>query len=76
MTAQGEQYSRELARYIQRKMAAMKQEKAQHGEDYRGDELVVMLGTQAIHHATVEILRRTYGEGITFLNTSVLNELR
>lgn len=58
----------------------MKQEKANNSEDYRGDELVVMLGTQAIHHSTVEILRKaTEGDSsisITYMYNSILNELR
>jgi len=37
---------------------------------------VVMLGTQAIHHATVEHLKKTAGPEVTFMSNSVLNELR
>ena len=54
MTAHGTVYARELSNYIKRKMWQMKQlRETGVGEDYRGDELVVMLGTQAIHMSTV-----------------------
>ena len=54
----------------------MKAEKVGQGEEYRGDELVVMMGTQAIHHATVELLKKTSGPEVSYMATSVLNELR
>jgi len=57
--------------------ALMRQECGQHGEEYKGHELVVMLGTQAVHQSTVAILREKYGsEGISFMSNSILNELR
>mmetsp|Transcript_59783 Transcript_59783/g.117269 ORF Transcript_59783/g.117269 Transcript_59783/m.117269 type:complete len:560 (+) Transcript_59783:96-1775(+) len=80
MTNFGVKYAKELCTYIKKKMVMMKQERANNGEDYRGDELVVMLGTQAIHHSTVESLREaTEGDpsiSITFMYNSLLNELR
>jgi broad specificity phosphatase PhoE len=76
MTEHGKLYARELATHIQKRLWQMKQENDQGGEDYRGNELVVMLGTQAIHHATVEHLKKTAGPEVTFMSNSVLNELR
>jgi len=76
LTGHGETYATELAKYIGQKMDEMKDLRADQGEEYRGDELVVMVGTQAIHHSTIEVLKKSFGPGLTIMNNSILNELR
>jgi 6-phosphofructo-2-kinase len=44
-------------------------------DEYRGDELVVMLGTQAIHHSTVKHVM-AMNPDVKFVSNSILNELR
>eukprot|EP00614_Pseudopedinella_elastica_P000341 CAMPEP_0172605826 /NCGR_PEP_ID=MMETSP1068-20121228/26025_1 /TAXON_ID=35684 /ORGANISM="Pseudopedinella elastica, Strain CCMP716" /LENGTH=576 /DNA_ID=CAMNT_0013408337 /DNA_START=68 /DNA_END=1798 /DNA_ORIENTATION=+ len=79
-TANGEKYTEELARFIEKKLLQMRLEKASAGtEEYKGDQLVVMLGTQSIHDTTVRALKKKYGdsnEQVTFIHNSILNELR
>lgn len=76
VTNHGATYTVELQKYIQKKLWEMKQIKKNYGEDFQGDELLVMLGTQAIHTTTVEVLKKKCDPGVTFMHNSILNELR
>lgn len=84
MTSHGEEYALKLAQYVTKSIAELKtvrrREKANssntsNDDEYRGDELVVMLGTQAIHHSTVKHLM-AMNPDVKFVSNSILNELR
>ena len=84
MTSHGEEYALKLAQYVTKSIAELKtvrrREKANSSntsidDEYRGDELVVMLGTQAIHHSTVKHLM-AMNPDVKFVSNSILNELR
>ena len=112
MTAQGDEYALNLARYISDSIKALRtarrsdkeagplsssassssasssssssassssprlaSEQPPVDDEYRGDELVVMLGTQAIHHSTVKHVM-AMNPDVKFVANSILNELR
>lgn len=56
----------------------MKNEENISDKNYKGDQLVVMLGTHPVHLSTVEVMKKDCEgmEGVTFYHNSVLNELR
>jgi len=78
LTDHGKTYARELAKYIRQKMWEMKQGRDDFSGDdeFRGDELVVMIGTQALHDSTIEALKNSFGPGLTVMANSTLNGLR
>mmetsp|Transcript_11009 Transcript_11009/g.14318 ORF Transcript_11009/g.14318 Transcript_11009/m.14318 type:complete len:573 (+) Transcript_11009:54-1772(+) len=78
MTPYGARYAIELQKFIRQKLEQMKKDKENADEDFRGDELVVMLGTHPIHISTVNVLKQECAKdkNVTFMHNSVLNELR
>lgn len=78
MTENGARFAIELQKYISQHMKQMKQIKKTADEDFKGDQLVVMLGTHLIHQSTVEVLKREFGrdKNVTFMHNSALNDLR